>query len=308
MARSGLAMPCAGRRLTSSWESERLDRNTTARVDDDEFTTSVHVFEPHHKGLRRLGRSRRELWNRRQFIAELSRTNMRAAHTNTVFGQIWLVINPLLLACVYFVLVMILAGGNRGGDFFAHLVAGLFAYYYFSGAVTTGAGSVVGGGKLLMNISFPKLMLPLSALRTAFFRFLPTMIVYFAIRIAVGLPFYWEMLLSVYFLLMLSMFAAGIGMLFGAVQVYFSDRTSFLPYFLRILLYFSPGLWFPQDAPERFESLMWLNPLFPILGGWGDTIVAGQVPPLSLWLGAAAWAFRALTGGGPVFLSRGREF
>jgi teichoic acid transport system permease protein len=154
--------------------------------------------------------------------------------------------------------------------------------------VITGAGSVVGGGKLLMNISFPKLMLPLSALRTAFFRFLPTMLVYFAIRAATGQPFHWEMLLSVYFLLMLSMFAAGIGMLFAAVQVYFRDMTSFLPYFLRIWLYLSPVLWYPEDAPERFASIMWLNPLFPILGGWGDTIVAGQVPPLDLWLGAAA--------------------
>src|ERR671910_869037 len=174
---------------------------TTARADDDEFTTSVHVYAPHRRGLPRLRPYLRELWHRRQFIAELSRTNMRAAHTNTVFGQIWLVINPLLLAIVYFVLVQILAGG-QGAEFFVHLVAGLFAFYYFSGAVTTGASSVVGGGRLLMNMSFPKLMLPLAALRTAFFRFLPTLIVYFVIRIAVGLPFYWEMLLSVYFLLM----------------------------------------------------------------------------------------------------------
>ena len=49
--------------------------------------------------------------------------------------------------------------------------------------MTTGARSVVGGGKLLMNMSFPRLLLPLSALRTAFFRFLPTLIVYFAIHL-----------------------------------------------------------------------------------------------------------------------------
>jgi ABC-type polysaccharide/polyol phosphate export permease len=281
----------------------------SARVDDDEFTTSVHVYEPHHTGLPRLRPYLRELWHRRQFVAELSRTNMRAAHTNTVFGQVWLVINPLLLACVYFVLVMIISGGSRDAAFFAHLVGGLFAYYYFSGAVTTEAGSVVSGGKLLMNISFPKLMLPLSALRTAFFRFLPTLIVYFVIRAVMGQPlFHWEMLLSAYFLLMLTVFAAGFGMLIGAVQVYFRDMTSFLPYFLRIWLYLSPVLWYPSEVPERFESLMWLNPLFPILGGWGETIVAGEVPPPSLWLGSAAWAIGALAVGALFFMSREREF
>jgi teichoic acid transport system permease protein len=107
---------------------------------------------------------------------------------------------------------------------------------------------------------------------------------------------------------MISAFAAGMGMLIGAVQVYFRDMTSFLPYFLRIWLYLSPVLWFPQDAPERFESIMWLNPLFPILGGWGDTIVAGEIPSLSLWLSAAAWALGTLTVGALFFMSREREF
>ncbi|MGH8774617.1 MAG: ABC transporter permease [Jiangellaceae bacterium] len=285
-----------------------------ARVDDDEFTTSVHVYEPHRKGLPRLRPYLRELWHRRQFIAELSRTNMRAAHTNTTFGQIWLVINPLLLACVYFVLVQIIAGGSRGSEFFVHLVGGLFAFYFFSSALTTGASSVVGGGKLLMNMSFPKVMLPLSALRTAFFRFLPTLIVYFVIGFAMGLTLHWEMLLALYFLFMLTLFAAGMGMFFAAVQVYFRDMTSFLPYFLRIWLYLSPVLWYPEEIVVMFDKYDWLvtlmelNPLYSLIGGWGDAIVAGVVPALELWLGSAAWAFGALAVGALFFMSREREF
>ena len=65
---------------------------------------------------------------------------MRAANTRTFFGQIWLVLNPLLLAAVYFVLLIILAPRDEPGPFFAHLSAGLFAFYYISGALTTGAG------------------------------------------------------------------------------------------------------------------------------------------------------------------------
>ena len=55
----------------------------------------------------------RELWRRREFAFELSRTDLRAQHFNTVFGQLWLVLNPLLLACVYFVLVDILRARTR---------------------------------------------------------------------------------------------------------------------------------------------------------------------------------------------------
>lgn len=278
----------------------------------DVFTPRVHVYEPHRKGLPPLRPYIRELWHRRQFVVELSRTNMRAAHTNTLFGQIWLVINPLLLAAVYFILVQIIRGGG-GVEFFVHLVGGLFAYYYFSGAITSGASSVVGGGGLLMNMSFPKLMLPLAALRTAFFRFLPTLFVYFAIRIGFGLPpLHWEMLLAVYFLAMLTLFGAGMGMFFAAVQVYFRDMTSFLPYFLRIWLYLSPVLWYPSDLEggrfERVQLLLQINPLYSLIGGWSEAIVAGRVPELALWVGSAVWAFSAITVGALFFVSREREF
>jgi teichoic acid transport system permease protein len=277
---------------------------------DEDFTSSVHVYEPHRAGLPRLGPYIRTLWHRRQFAAEMSRSNIRAANTNTFFGQIWLVLNPLLLACVYYILVTILNGGNVEDPSarFVHLCAGLFAFYYFSGCLQTGASSVVGGGKLLLNMSFPRLLLPLSAVRTAFFRFLPTLIVYFPIHIGFGQPLRWQMLLAPIFLFLLTVFGAGMAMIFATLQVYFRDTASFLPYFVRMWLYLSPVLWFPEDAPERFEPFMIFNPLYSLLGGWTDLIVRGQIPDLTLWIFGVAWAVSAAVVGSLFFMSREREF
>src|ERR671935_1582291 len=97
---------------------------------DDEFNPETHVYEPHRVGLPPLRPYVRELWRRREFAFELSRTRLRAQHFDTTFGQLWLILNPLLLAGVYFVLVDIIGRGSRGLTFFAHLMAGLFAYYF----------------------------------------------------------------------------------------------------------------------------------------------------------------------------------
>ena len=52
----------------------------------------------------------------------MARTKLREQNFDTAFGQLWLVLNPLLLALVYFLLVDILrASGSRDSDFFAHL-------------------------------------------------------------------------------------------------------------------------------------------------------------------------------------------
>src|SRR5438045_2851677 len=102
---------------------------------EDEFTSERHVYEPHAAGLPPLRSYVRELWRRREFAFELSRTRLRAQHFDTTFGQLWLILNPLLLAGVYFVLVDIIRPNTRGWGFFAHLMAGLFAYYFVSNSL-----------------------------------------------------------------------------------------------------------------------------------------------------------------------------
>lgn len=276
---------------------------------ESEWTSTFHVYEPHRAGLPKLGTYARELWRRREFAAELSKASMRAANTRTVFGQLWLVINPLLLASVYYLLVQILRGGGAGGlEYFAHLTAGLFTFYFVSGCMSTGAASVVGGGKLLLNTAFPRLLMPLSAVRTAFFRFLPTMAVYAVIHVVAGNPITIYTPLALVFFAMILLFAAGTAAIFAALQVYFRDTTSFLPYVTRIWLYLSPVLWFTEQAPQALREVGLINPLFPLLGGWSDLLVRGELPPLEYWAGGAAWAVGAALVGSMFFMSREREF
>src|SRR3954471_23127766 len=92
------------------------------------LSTQRHVHEPHRIGLPPLIPYVRALWQRREFAVELARTRLRSQNYDTVFGQLWLLLNPLLLAGVYFVLVDIIRHGHHPPHFFARLMAALFAY------------------------------------------------------------------------------------------------------------------------------------------------------------------------------------
>ena len=282
------------------------------REPENEFTTTHHVYLPHRGGLPPVRPYVRELWRRREFATELSRAVMRGANTTTVFGQLWLVINPLLLAGVYFLLVFILAGGNRGMDFFAQLCAGLFVFYFVAGSMTSGAASVVGGGKLLLNTAFPRLLMPFSAVRTAFFRYLPTLPVLFVFQLIAGTEYGWGTLAAVPFLGLIIVFALGLAALFATVQVYFRDATSFLPYLTRIWLYLSPILWTIDDVPAKFQRhiniVSTLNPLHSLVGGYLEALQHNSVPDLRTWVTAIIWAGLSLVLGSAYFMSREREF
>ena len=294
--------------MTTSSTHQAANKEVADRAESSGFIRDLQVYEPHRVGLPPLMPYATELWRRRDFAAQLSKSNMRAANTRTFFGQLWLVINPLLLALVYYVMVGIISSRPGGLPFLAHLTAGIFIYYFVTGSISTGASSVTAGGSLIANMAFPRLLMPFSAVRTAFFRFLPTIPVYLAIHAVAGLPWSWKQTLSLYFLGCTVLFAAGLAAVFATLQVYFRDTTSFLPYALRIGLYLSPVLWFIEQVPANLKVFVMANPLYYLIGGRTDLLIRAQVPDLAVRIGAAVISAVTFILGSLFFMSREREF
>ena len=281
---------------------------TRQRERTDEFTSVRHVYEPHRVGLPPLGSYARELWRRREFAFELSRTDLRSQHYNTLFGQLWLVFNPLLLACVYFVLVDIIRRNTGGIEFFAHLMAALFVYYFVTDAIRQAVRSVTGGGRLILNTAFPRLLLPGASVITATKRFLPTIAIFLPVFFAADLPRGPHLLWLIPVFALFALLAAGLAALVAALQVYFRDLKNFLTYGLRMWLYASPILYTASEVPDRYDFLLVLNPLAPLLTAWSDVLDRGLAPdPTDLALGAA-WGLVLFIGGALFFVSREREF
>src|SRR5689334_9162872 len=256
---------------------------------DDEYAER-HVYLPHKVGLPPMGHYLSLVWKRREFALELSRTTMRAKHFDTAFGQLWLLLNPLLLGAVYFLLVDLIRHHPRPLSFFAHLLGGLFLYQVLQTGATEGSNSVVRGGGLILNTAFPRSLLPLSSMATSFKRFLPTMIIWAIIHFAAGGTITVYFLWSIPIVLMVTVFSTGVAMFCGAAQVYFRDLSSFLPYLLRIWMYISPILYYWDDVPKHIQKWLLLNPMASMLAAWSDVLQKQKAPPLNLMLIGTGWA------------------
>jgi teichoic acid transport system permease protein len=284
------------------------DPSLVAAEREEPFEAERHVYEPHRVGLPPLRKYIRECWKRRSFALELSRTTLKAEHFDTLFGKLWLLLNPLLLAGIYLVLVDILSHRHRGSTFLAHLVGAIFAYYFVSGCLTVAVKSVVSGGGLILNTAFPRVLLPLASVITGFKRFVPTLAIYIPLHLIVGLPVGLSLLWLVPISLLMLLLAAGLSMLVAALQVYFRDLKDFLPYILRLWLYASPVLYYAAQVPERWRWLLKVNPIGMLLTAWSDVLDHGTAPPSRVLALGAAWAFGAFILGGLFFISREREF
>lgn len=271
------------------------------------MSTPLQVYEPFRAGLPKLGKYWKSLWSRRTFISEYSKSELREQHFDSVFGQMWLVLNPLLLSGVYFILIVII-GGSTDSYRYVHLTATLFLFYLIANSLTGGVKSITAGQRLILNTAFPRVMLPISAVVIAIFKFIPTLVVFLVIKAVVGSKFSIEMVWAIPVLMISVFLALGLAITISCVNVYFRDIASFLPYLTRTLLYLSPILYEASSLNPNLKALEVVNPLFPILDSWSRALVHGEVPQTSSMLQGLAWAAGIFFIGTYFFLSREREF
>jgi teichoic acid transport system permease protein len=249
----------------------------------------------------------RSLWSRRTFISEFSRSELREQNYGSVFGQLWLVLNPLLLSAVYFLLIYVI-GGSSDATRFGHLTASLFLFYLVANSLTGGVKAITSGQRLIMNTSFPRVMLPISATVIALFKFIPTLIVFGFIHVLIGLPYSWQMLWAIPILAIALVMALGMAILISCINVYFRDISSMLPYLTRSLLYLSPILYVASSISDRIKTFEIANPIFYLLDSWSRVLVHAQAPTVFGMVHASVWALSLFLVGTYFFLSRERDF
>ncbi len=271
------------------------------------MSAPVAIYEPFRAGLPPLGAYLRALWARRSFIAEFSRSELREQNYGSVFGQLWLVLNPLLLSGVYFLLIYII-GGQSDSTRYGHLTASLFLFYLVSNSLTGGVKSITAGQRLILNTAFPRIMLPISAMVIALFKFVPTLAVFFVMRTVLGLNYSWQMFWAIPVVLIALLMGLGMAILISCINVYFRDIASFLPYMTRSLLYLSPILYQASDLSDKLRSFEIANPIFYLLDAWSQVMVYAQAPDLFSLLHSLVWALAIFIIGTYFFLSRERDF
>jgi teichoic acid transport system permease protein len=233
-----------------------------------------------------------DLWNRREFAWYMAMGNLKARNASTTLGLFWWVLNPLLLGAIYFFVFGVLLGLARD---LGHLLSGMFVFYFTSAAITGGANSITSNARLIANLSFPRLIMPVVAVTEAAIGFLVSIpILYLIIGPTQGtwptLQLLW--LFPIIFVLQ-TVFNLGLAALSARLAVPFRDVNNLLPYLIRLWLYLSPIIYtaaFVQSrAPAPWDRLYNLNPMVPILSVYRSALLGWPLDTTMLLM-AVLWA------------------
>lgn len=257
-------------------------------------------------GLTRMGgrpplrRYVRELIARREFIWLIPRSELRSRAMNTMLGGAWHLLNPLLLAAVYYTIFGIILPGNREEihpNYAAFLVVGMMVYYFTQKTVLQGARGVVNDVKLLQNVNFPAAVLPVSAAISEALSQVYALGAMLLVVMITGVAPQWTWLGLVPVFFIQLFFNTGCAFFTSRLTVHFRDTEQFLPYVMRIGLYLSGVLFGAEQISDPTKRLIFeLNPVYAFIRLTRGMILDGVVEWRFL-LQSSVWAVVVFTAG-----------
>src|SRR6478672_10522696 len=104
----------------------------------------------------------REVSSRRRLIQYLVQADLKKKGADSLLGNLWWVLDPLLQMLVYVVLVEVLFKRNQP-DYPLFIFAAILPWKWFTSSVGDGITAVSSQDRLIKQVHFPKIVLPTAA-------------------------------------------------------------------------------------------------------------------------------------------------
>jgi teichoic acid transport system permease protein len=265
-------------------------------------------------GLERVGRKptlRRyvgESWRRRHFATELAKSRVIAASAENRLGILWELLNPILLACVYyFAFGVLLNTKSDSSNFVMFLLCGVLGWYFLNRSIRSGSSSVTANRQLVRSLHFPRLLLPVSIVLRQTLGFYSSLLVLAVIGLITREGIRWQWVFGPLDLILMAAFASGAAMLAARGTSRWRDLHDLLPFALRMWMYFA-GVFFSVEVryagqPQWIQAIAFYNPAAVYLEIMRYAFMAGPAPIWLTWFWAVIWAVGFLILGTIVFWS-----
>ncbi|HVL54228.1 MAG TPA: ABC transporter permease [Vitreimonas sp.] len=240
-----------------------------------EAFASPRVSAPRRGPVAQAMQGLREIIERRRLIRYLVGADLKRTHADTIFGQVWWILDPLLQMAIYVVLVTVIF--NRPiPDYPLFLFAGILPWKWFATTLSDSAISITGRQSLIRQVQFPKVVLPTASVTAGSVSFVIGLValafvyLFFLHRLT---P--WVLLIPVIAVVQY-VFTLALAIALSALNAFFRDVQNVLRHTLRLWFYMSAILYPLDRVPEGLRPILLLNPFTHLVDAyrsvtWGTT-------------------------------------
>ncbi len=251
----------------------------------------------------------------RYLVMQLVRREVENRYRGSILGLFWSLLTPLLILGVYvFVFTVVFqarwgdAAEQSRADFALSVFVGLTLFQLLADMMGSAPSLILANRNYVKKVVFPLEILPVVRLLSEMVQAgLSLGIVLVALLVLRGtLP--WTFVLLPLPLIPLTLICLGLGYFLASLGVFIRDIQQIVQPIVRMLLFLSAVFYPVSQLPPRAQTVLYLNPLVPIITDMRRVLLEGLMPDWSTWAAVTAFSAVMAVGGLAWFMKSKNAF
>lgn len=236
------------------------------------------------------------VWDLGPLFLLMVKRDLVGKYKGSMMGALWTLLTPLGHLALYTFLFCIILKVRFGADastsnFALNLMAGLLPWIAFSETINRAPTCITEFPNLVKKVIFPLELMPAVVTISGLASMVITITMLIVLAVFYIHTVHWTILFLPLILFSQTTLALGMSWLLSSLGVFVHDIRHIIPLALSAWMYASPIVYPPSMLPEKYQFLIWINPIAGIVEDMRRVILLGQPPDWSSFLGYTAAAF-----------------
>lgn len=250
-------------------------RSETGAVDDTVYDTAAAV-DPLDDELRALIRYR-------DFVLLWAKRNVSLRYKRSLLGVLWTVLEPLAVIAILAVVFSAIFRFEID-NYPVYILSGWVMWEFFARATSVMAGDIQATREITTRFRVPRSAFLVASVLSFLFNWVLALLVLAVLMAVMGHPFSWALLSLPAAMLLVALFAFGIGCAVAALAALFHDFILMYTVVLTMWLYATPIIYPLAIIPDAARPFLLLNPLTHLLVLVRAPIYEGRLPRPAEWV------------------------
>jgi ABC-2 type transport system permease protein len=266
----------------------------------------VPLYDSSNRGSRVLEEAR-ALWSYRALVYELVIRDIKVRYKRSMLGVFWTMLAPLLnMVALTLVFSSILKQQIR--NYPVYFMTGSILWTYFSQATSSAASQTQDSNELAKRIYIPRSVFVASSIGVGLVNLVLSIVPLLLILVATGFPLHATWYFLPVSVVMVTLFAAGIGFFLFTLASRFTDIREMYLVLVQTWFFLTPIVYHPSIVPAKFRLALWANPMYYLVRTFREPIYEGVLPSWRLIAASLAVSVGLFLTGWVYFCHRAEEF
>jgi ABC-type polysaccharide/polyol phosphate export permease len=222
----------------------------------------------------------REVIARRDLLLLLAWREIKVKYKQSVMGFLWAILMPTIIVSAGIVVKYAFAsisGKALGNEELISVAVRSVPWAFFVASLRFASTSLVGNANLVTKIYMPRVIFPVSSVLSQLLDLAVAAVVLAVFLTIIGAKLTLHVLWLPVLLAIHILFVTGIAIFISAAALFLRDVKYIVEVILTFAIFFTP-VFYEVAMVGKWQSLLLLNPVAPLLEGFSAILVGGSLP------------------------------